>query len=213
MTTLSKQAAAVSDQSEALGLYLEALFRQPQSVEQEADQQTLLSTGNQPVDQTKIITRKDTRPAWTRQAFQTLFIDIGGMEIAIPMEGMCGIRKYPDQLTQLPNMPPWIDGVFKAHGQHIKVVNGRRLLMNQNSGLFETDLQYRPEFIVQIGDGRWGLACQSEDRAIKLEPEQVRWSGDNRRRRWVLGIIRKHLCALLDVEEFVRYLETGANSS
>ena len=211
MTTRSKQALAVTDQSEALGLYLEALFRHPQSVDQEVNPQTP-STGNQSVDQTKTITRVGTRSAWTRQAFQTLFIDIGGMEIAVPMEATSGICKYPDHLTQLPAMPPWIDGVFKVHGQHIKVVNGRRLLMNQHSGHFETDPQYRPEFIVRIGDGGWGLACQSADRAIMLEPEQVRWSSDNRRRRWVLGIIRQHLCALLDVEEFVHYLETGANS-
>ena len=39
----------------------------------------------------------------------------------------------------------------------------------------------KPEFIVQIGDGRWGLACHSADRVVMLEPDQVRWSGTERR--------------------------------
>jgi len=211
-TTLERQ-VKVSDQTEALGLYLEGLFReQPEIVEEPiaVEITTAVEEEEQP-EEIQESALQDGQPAWAEKAFQTLFIDIDGMDIAIPMEAMSGIRKYPEQLTQFPNTASWIDGTFKSHGQNIQVVNARKLFLLSNNREVDSDEELKqPEFIVQIGDGRWGLACHSADRAVMLEPDQVRWSGANRRRPWMLGMIKEHLCALLDGGEFIKYLDDGA---
>ena len=208
MNTSLKQQVKVSDQTEALGLYLEALFReQPvvEDVQPEIAVEVIEQTEKAPKD------INDGRPTWAEQAFQTLFIDIDGMDIAIPMSAMSGIRKYPESLGQIPDAPSWVDGTFESHGTNIQVVNARRLFLSSNNREIDAEEETnKPEFIVQIGDGRWGLACHSADRAVMLEPDQVRWSGSERRRLWLLGMIKEHLCALIDGEEFINYLDSGA---
>ncbi len=217
MSEVVKQEVKVLDQTEVLGLYLDALFREhPEHTVEEKKIEVDVSVKEDEqalVDELKPepIILSDGQPEWAQKAFQTLFIDIDGMNIALPMEAMSGIRVYPDQLNQIPNSAPWIEGTFNLRGTNIQVVNARRLFLLTNNRALdpEEDLK-KPEFIVQIGDGRWGLACHSADRALMIEPDQVRWSGAVRRRPWLLGMIKEHLCALLDGDEFIKYLDEGA---
>ena len=217
MSTTLERPVKVADQTEALGLYLEALFQEPpetEIVENQTRPTTVAKAETKQIEEVVKSTLLDGQPEWAEKAFQTLFIDIDGMDIAIPMEAMSGIRKYPDTLTQLPNAAAWIDGTFKSHGQNIQVVNARKLFLLSNDREIDSEEELKkPEFIVQVGDGRWGLACHSADRAAMLEPDQIRWSGAERRRPWLLGMIKKHLCALLDGDEFIKYLDSGAKST
>lgn len=232
MSTLVKQEEKVSNQTEALGLYLDALFREQPEVDQSSvieapitapavqivtavsiPENTVMQTDLEPEEALAPIELADGQPEWAAEAFQTLFIDIDGMDIAIPMEAMSGIRKYPEHLTQIPNSAEWVDGTIQLRGVNIQVVNARKLfLLSNNREIDDAEELKTPEFIVQIGDGRWGLACHSADRALMLEPDQVRWSGSERRRPWLLGMIKEHLCALLDGDEFIKYLDGGAKS-
>lgn len=217
MSTTLEQPVKVADQTEALGLYLDALFREQPETETVEDQitpTTIVEVEAEQVEEVVKSTLLDGRPEWAEKAFQTLFIDIDGMDIAVPMEAMSGIRKYPDQLTQIPNSASWIEGTFKSHGQNIQVVNARKLFLLSSNRKIDTEEELKkPEFIVQMGDGRWGLACHSADRAVMLEPDQIRWSGAERRRPWLLGMIKEHLCALLDGDEFIKYLDNGAKNT
>ncbi|MFK8068210.1 MAG: chemotaxis protein CheW [Gammaproteobacteria bacterium] len=217
MSEVVKQDVKVLDQTEALGLYLDALFREhPEAEVEEKKVEAELSVKDYEQALTEElkpdpIILSDGQPEWAAKAFQTLFIDIDGMSIALPMEAMSGIRTYPDLLNKLPNSAPWIEGTFNLRGTNIQVVNARSLFLLTNNRALdpEEDLK-KPEFIVQIGDGRWGLACHSADRALMIEPDQIRWSGKARRRPWLLGMIKEHLCALLDGDEFIKYLDEGA---
>ena len=213
MSMTLERPAKVFDQAEALGLYLDDLFcEQPKTVEE----QNIVKLATPIVAETEAeeIVEKilaDGQPEWAEKAFQTLFIDIDGMDVAIPMNIMSGIRKYPDQLTQVPDAAPWIDGTLQHYDAHIQVVNARKLFLSSNHGEVDAEEELKkPDFIVQIGNGNWGLACHSADRAIMLKPDQVRWSGAERRRPWMLGMIKKHLCILLDGDEFIKYLDSGA---
>lgn len=205
--TLDKQ-LKISDQTEALGLYLEELFQQqPEKEIQEALSETHVSARTVKTDEIPQEKNSDGRPEWACQAFKTLFLEIDGMELAIPMEAMSGIRKYPDQLNQQSDSVPWIDGTLQLEETTMQVVNARKLFLLSNNREIDPQEQLKkPEFIVQMGDGKWGLACHSADRATMLEPDQVRWSGSERRRPWLLGMIKKHLSVLLDGDEFIKYL-------
>ena len=206
MSSASDQTDKVQDQTEALGLYLEALFTAPSVMKE------LLS--DEVVDVSEHVEnhlQQDGRPKWAYQAFQTLFIEIDEMDIAIPMGVMSGIRKYPQELEQSSDCAPWVDGIFQLQGSSIQIVNTRRLFLLSNDRQIETEKTFKkPEFIVQIGDGRWGLACHRADRVNMLEPEQVHWSRLDRKRSWLLGMIKEYRCPLLDGDEFISYLDSGA---
>jgi purine-binding chemotaxis protein CheW len=206
------QITKVSDQTDALSLYLEGLLSKSAPVVTEETTELEVAP---PVESPALA---EGRPAWTADPFQVLFIDIYGMEIAIPMSSMSGIRQYPEQLMQMPNQAPWVDGVYQYHQNNIQVIDAHRLLIPEHyteNQLDQVDdvASEKPAFIVQIGDGRWGLACRSAERAVMLNPDQVRWSGSDRKRRWILGMIKEHLCALLDVDEFITHLEQGTVQS
>lgn len=204
LVNMAVQTTKLSDQTEALGLYLEGLLSKsvPFFTEETAELEV------------ESIALPEGRLAWTADPFQVLFIDIYGMEIAIPMSSIGGIRQYPEQLTQMPNKAPWVDGVYQFHQDKIQVINAHRLLMPDHYTDNQADLaSEKPAFIVQIGDGRWGLACRSAERAVMLNPDQIRWSGADRKRRWILGMIKEYLCALLDVDEFITHLEQGTLQS
>lgn len=237
MNELQEKPTALMDQQEALGLYLEALFLPPEVAP--AEPETVTQTSTQVITETVIETKVETtletatqtelavdtilatetateteiieeapveladgQPEWAAKPFPVLFVDIDGMEIALPMDHMHGVRKFPEQLTQMPNQADWVHGVVNIHGEQVQVVDAQALLI---PGRERTP----PEYIVQLGTSRWGLACRLAEESVELPPDQVRWSGESRKRRWVLGMIKKHLCALIDVDAFIEHLETG----
>ena len=63
--------------------------------------------------------------------------------------------------------------------------------------------------IVLIGGGRWGLACDAVEEVVTLRHDQVRWRSERTRRRWLLGTVIDHMCALIDTDAFAEKLASG----
>ncbi|WP_198266126.1 hypothetical protein [sulfur-oxidizing endosymbiont of Gigantopelta aegis] len=47
---------------------------------------------------------------------------------------------------------------------------------------------------------------------ITLKTDEVKWRSSRTKRRWLLGTVIDHMCALLDSEEFSAMLKTGDDS-
>ena len=45
----------------------------------------------------------------------------------------------------------------------------------------------------------WGLAVDSVNQPITLQPDDVKWRGDRSKRPWLAGTVKDHMCALLDI--------------
>jgi len=215
MSTIFSKQINVTEQSEALGLYLDELLQEQTEIDFQDESQTFLTQTTESEHTEEVVQAKvsNDHTKWAHQAFQTLFMEIDGIEIAIPMADMSGLIKYPDQLIKQVDSAPWIDGIFELDETKMQVVNARNFFLLSNNREIDPEEEFKkPEFIVKIGDGQWGLACHAADRAAMLEPDQVRWSGTEKRRPWLLGMIKKPLCMLLDGEELINYLKDGAGS-
>jgi purine-binding chemotaxis protein CheW len=89
-------------------------------------------------------------------------------------------------------------GVLPYHGRQMVVVDSVQLLMPDESDE-EQATRGRGSHILVIGDGRWGLACDSLAKPVILHKDEVQWGGQNPERSWAIGTVIDRLCVLLDV--------------
>jgi purine-binding chemotaxis protein CheW len=69
------------------------------------------------------------------------------------------------------------------------------------------------QYVIMLGKSSWGLACEKLVNTISLEQDDVKWRSSEGKRPWLAGLIKQHMCALLDVEAMIALLAKGAASS
>lgn len=143
--------------------------------------------------------------------FQALFFSVAGLKVALPLKELGGIHKI-GTLNTLPGKPAWYKGVMLYREQKINVVNTAMWVMPEkyDQQLAET-LDY--QYVIMLGKSSWGLACESLVNTIALEQDDVKWRATEGKRPWLAGLIKQHMCALLDVEAMIALLAQGASSS
>lgn len=143
--------------------------------------------------------------------FQALFFSVAGLKVALPLKELGGIHKITT-LNTLPGKPAWYKGVMLYREQKINVVNTAMWVMPEkyDQQLAET-LNY--QYVIMLGKSSWGLACESLVNTVALEQDDVKWRATEGKRPWLAGLIKQHMCALLDVEAMIALLAQGAGSS
>jgi len=143
--------------------------------------------------------------------FQALFFSVAGLKVALPLKELGGIHKITT-LNTLPGKPAWYKGVMLYREQKINVVNTAMWVMPEkyDQQLAET-LDY--QYVIMLGKSSWGLACESLVNTVALEQDDVKWRATEGKRPWLAGLIKQHMCALLDVEAMIALLAQGAGSS
>ncbi|MFN6969932.1 MAG: chemotaxis protein CheW [Rheinheimera sp.] len=143
--------------------------------------------------------------------FQALFFSVAGLKVALPLKELGGIHKITS-LNTLPGKPAWYKGVMLYREQKINVVNTAMWVMPEkyDQQLAET-LNY--QYVIMLGKSSWGLACESLVNTVALEQDDVKWRATEGKRPWLAGLIKQHMCALLDVEAMIALLAQGAGSS
>lgn len=138
--------------------------------------------------------------------FQALFFNIGGLNLAVPLEKLDGILNWT-KVTRLPHLPPWHLGMIKHQGVTVNIVDTRMLVIPPNRlGSGDSVLDYR--YVILINDRKWGLSCQSVDKVVTLAPEQVKWNKSTTGARpWLAGTVIEQMCALLDIDAFITLLD------
>jgi purine-binding chemotaxis protein CheW len=143
--------------------------------------------------------------------FQALFFEVAGLKVALPLKELGGIHKM-GPLNHLPGKPAWYRGVMLYRDQKINVVNTAMWVMPEkyDQALAEK-LNY--QYVIMLGKSSWGLACESLINTVTLEQDDVKWRSAEGKRPWLAGLIKQHMCALLDVDAMVALLAAGADSS
>lgn len=213
----------------ALSLFLDALLREPEEkvelkevepirevvqakqIKQETVvQQEIEATTESQLQQAEIL---DTTavPAWADEPFQILMFKVAGLSLAVPLHGLNGVVEWPDSLTEMPGHADFYLGILQHLDNSIPVVDTAKLVfpkdkLDQLTGINPTNRITR---IVLINEGRWGLACDEVAEVVTLTADQVRWRSVRTKRRWLLGTVVEHMCALLDTDAFADKLLTG----
>lgn len=142
--------------------------------------------------------------------FQALFFTVAGLKVALPLKALGGIHKMMPAKS-LPGQPEWLQGVMLYREQKINVVDTARWVMPEkyDQGLAEK-LNY--QYVIMLGNSHWGLACDTLVNTIALEQDDVKWRETEGKRPWLAGLIKEHMCALLDVDALIALLAKGMNS-
>ena len=192
------------DPGQALPLYLDALFRAPESelaatVTQE--EQGLVDCANNPGEGSEEHPANAV-PAWAQRPFKSILVETAGMTVAVPIHNVASIVKRPGRLNKLPDQSENMLGVVRYRGQNVPVYDIERIF-NTGSGQgvsLQPEIGTQcPEHIMVLAQGQGGIVCDRVNRHITLTADQVQW----RRfpsRPWHAGIVTDALCTLLDVE-------------
>ena len=118
-------------------------------------------------------------------------------------------------VTQVPNAPPYIDGIMNLRGRIASVINFRKKF---GFGQMEHDEDTRV-IVVEMDDSPIGIIVDSVEEVIKIPDESVQQlpestgSGGAREYMTGIGVLDNRLVILLDVEEVLtgtEILEAGA---
>ncbi len=143
--------------------------------------------------------------------FQALFFEVAGLKVALPLKELGGIHQI-GTLNTLPGKPAWYKGVMLYREQKINVVNTAMWVMPEkyDQALAEK-LNY--QYVIMLGKSSWGLACETLVNTVSLEQDDVKWRASDTKRAWLAGLIKQHMCALLDVDAMISLLAQGSGSA
>ena len=217
------------DEKLALSLFLDSLLTEP-AVEFEAPTEVVPEVANpapladqpEPVVEANIEQKvavataeapvvEGGLPEWADE-FQAMLFNVAGLTLAVPLEELNGVVEFEDNLTQMPGHADFYMGILQYLDKKVPVVDTARLVFppNKLSQLAGDEPAKRVRRIVLINEGRWGLACDDVDEVITLRKHEVRWRSSRTKRKWLLGTVIQHMCALIDTHAFAEKLVEGS---
>lgn len=205
---------------QAIGNYLDALLsatgesRQPQAASAMADRPpTPVDPVSQAAPGLAVGTGAASHgecapiiPKWAEQPFQCLPFRIRGVSLAIPLMAVRNILKWERDLSPIPAQPAWHLGVMPDHPSTLVVVDAAQLLLPGGAGE-AAQVGPRGRYLLIIGDGYWGLACDSLLRPITLDARSVRWPGAGEGGKGIAGTVEEKGCLLLDMDALLSIIE------
>lgn len=136
--------------------------------------------------------------------FKALLFDVDGITLAVPLDRLSGVVPWNGELNSIPGTPPYVLGLLAHQDRNIRVVDAGHLL---NPAAGDDGRPARSGgYVVLLGDGGYGLACDRIREMVEVDPAEVRWRRGGSRRAWFAGIMTGRMCALLEVDELNRHL-------
>lgn len=152
-------------------------------------------------------------PAWAVPEFQVLLFTVAGLKLAVPLTELNGIVEWGDEyITELPGHKSWYLGIIQNQGKNVPVIDTLQQVVPKNRWPENYLKQRNFKHIIMIDNCHWGLACETVLEVITLKTDAVKWRSSRTKRRWLLGTVIEHMCALLDSAEFAAMLKTGGDS-
>ncbi len=155
----------------------------------------------------------ENAPSWAVPDFQVLLFMVSGLKLAVPLTELNGILEWGDEyITELPGHKPWYLGIIQNQGKNVPVIDTLQQVVPRNRWPENHLKEKNFKHIIMIDNAKWGLACEKVLEVITLKTDAVKWRSSRTKRRWLLGTVIDHMCALLDSSEFAAMLQTGDDS-
>ncbi len=144
------------------------------------------------------------------EAFQIMMFKTAGLTLAVPLVELSGVITWPDTVTEMPGHKESYLGIVQHLGKKVPVIDIAQIVFPQDriGSLIDSESQDRLQRIVFINEFEWGLACDAVNDVISIEPEQVKWRKSGTKRAWLAGTVVEHMCALLDIKELSKLLNS-----
>ncbi|MGF1726790.1 chemotaxis protein CheW [Photobacterium nomapromontoriensis] len=139
-------------------------------------------------------------------AFQALFFDVNGVTFAVPLTELGGIHQL-GEVSHLLGRPAWYLGLMTNREYQLDVVDTASWAMPEK--LTSEDYRDGYQYVVMLGDSKWGLACNVLQGTELLTGQSVRWREKAGKRPWLAGMVKEKMCALIHVSELITMLNAG----
>ncbi len=218
-----KEKPVLVDEKLALNLFLDSLLSEP-AIETETPVKIEVPVVATEVSPTPLIEEavvEKPTPARVEEnsvdastgldEFQVMLFKVAGLTLAVPLDGLNGVVEWKNDLAEMPGHADFYLGILQHLGQRIPVVETAGLVFppDKLASLAVPDIGDRITRIILIDEGRWGLAVDSVEEVITLQRDQVRWRSERTQRKWLLGTVVEHMCALIDPQAFAEKLVSG----
>lgn len=170
--------------------------------------------------QTEVLTRKSqpgfredavqTAKSYREGNFQALFFSVAGLTIALPLKELGGIHKM-SSVNTMPGKPAWFKGVMLQRELKINVVDTGLWVMPEKFDQAQAE-SHSYQYVIMLSNTPWGLACDKLINTVTLSQDEVKWRESSGKRPWLAGLIKQHMCALLDVDALTEMLRQGLSS-
>ena len=144
------------------------------------------------------------------EAFQTLIFEVAGLSLALPLTELGGIHQLAD-ITPIFGKPSWFKGVMLHRDEKMKVVDTAMWVMPEKCNEQLAD-SAKNQYLIMLDSSGWGLSCERIIDTITLQPEDVKWRKFDGKRTWLSGMVKKKMCALVNVKQLISLLQQGMNS-
>lgn len=139
--------------------------------------------------------------------FQALFFELAGLKVAVPLKELGGIHKL-GRVNSLFAKPQWFKGVMLYREQKINVVDTACWVMPEKyDEQMQQQLNY--QYVIMLGQSNWGICCESLVNTFVLEQDDIQWRQVAGKRPWMAGVIKEHMCVLIDVDVMIDLLNRG----
>lgn len=149
-----------------------------------------------PTEMKEVEWLENGRPAWAQKRFDVLLFKVSGLTLAVPLIALGQIQPLTDELTPLFGQADWFMGLLPTPGGKIRTVNTAKFVMPER---YDERFLETAQYVISIDGVPWGLAVDSVNQPISLNPEDVKWRSERSRRPWLAGTVKEHMCALLDI--------------
>jgi purine-binding chemotaxis protein CheW len=155
--------------------------------------------------------RKVVKPVIPTKEFQVLLFEVAGMTLAVPLTELGGIHKI-ESVNPLFGKPAWFKGVLLHREEKYNVVDTAKWVMSEKSAekLAEST---KYQYLIVLGESGWGLGCESLIATETLLPDEVKWRNVEGSRPWLSGMVKKKMCALVNVQQLINMLNQGLSSN
>lgn len=148
--------------------------------------------------------------SYRKGSFQALLFKVAGLTVAVPLQELGGIHNLT-KLNSLFGKPNWFMGVMVSREEKLNVVDTAKWVMPEKiNEKLEESINY--QYLIMLGESKWGLACESLVNTVTLEQEDVRWRENQGKRPWLAGLVKEKMCAMMDVDNLIELLDQGLNS-
>ena len=152
---------------------------------------TLLDFENSGQIRSPAISLKDSLP----KQFAVLLCDIANVTVAIPLIELGGIHKL-SKLSVIAKQPSWCKGILVKGNEKFTCIDAAKWVAPNK--VVSSDPQGDYKFAVQLGKTSYLLCCDNISTTIEISSDDVKWRTDTTSRKWLAGLLKERMCALID---------------
>ena len=145
-------------------------------------------------------------PSWASSRFACSMIHVAGLSFLIPTQFIRGVRRISQPLSPVTKNVSWVKGRYRKNFENIIVIDTKFLAYGREEFIPPKHKADRDVYIVVVGNGQWGLSCESIGHGINLTNKQVSWRGKQGKRRWLAGTSVDNKSAIVDVRRMELFL-------